>query len=197
MSLILRGDLNRKLTIEEMDGNFTYLDNKVGGGSTIKVQLSASEVIGACYRGTASVPEIITPYMLLSSPGVDKIYNIDSAWVRVVNATQSFADSPEKSFILLYSSVDGLVGDMDVAEYFPVYSIGGRLSLGTTQSLVDSFIDGTIAFLDRKTPIGILPDTPLWITFININFDPGAGKDLGNGELQLVINYSIIDFQTF
>ena len=82
---------------------------------------------------------------------------------------------------------------MDVAEYLPVYSIGGRISLGTTQSLVDTFIDGF--FIDTKTPIGILPDTPLWVTFVNINFDPGA--ELGNGELQLVINYSIIDFQTF
>lgn len=195
MALTLRGDINRKLTIEEMDSNFTYLDNKQGG-SAIKVQLSSSDVIGACYRGTASVPEIITPYMLLDSPGEGKIYNIDSAWVRVVNATQSFADSPEKTFILLYSSVDGLVGDMDIADSFPVYSIGGRLSLGTTQSLVDGFIDGF--FLDRKTPIGILPDTPLWISFININFDtsPGA-KELGNGELQLIINYSIVDFLYF
>jgi len=28
MSIILRNQIGRKLTIEEMDGNFTYLDNQ-------------------------------------------------------------------------------------------------------------------------------------------------------------------------
>ena len=32
-SLTLRENLGRKLTIQEMDGNFQYLDNKSGGGS--------------------------------------------------------------------------------------------------------------------------------------------------------------------
>ena len=33
MPLILRTDLNRKLTTSEMDGNFTYLESISGGGS--------------------------------------------------------------------------------------------------------------------------------------------------------------------
>ena len=53
MSLILRQDLDRKLTIPEMDGNFTYLDNKSSiivddGSSTIIIQaglLSISDII--------------------------------------------------------------------------------------------------------------------------------------------------------
>jgi hypothetical protein len=37
MSLVLRGDLGRKLSIEEMDGNFTYLDNKTAAGGGYQV----------------------------------------------------------------------------------------------------------------------------------------------------------------
>ena len=40
-SLVLRENIGRKLTIQEMDGNFLYLDNKQSGGS---VSINPNEI---------------------------------------------------------------------------------------------------------------------------------------------------------
>jgi len=45
MSLILREGLGRKLTTEELDNNFTYLDNKPSGGSSGGYQVLGSLVV--------------------------------------------------------------------------------------------------------------------------------------------------------
>lgn len=34
MSLVLRSNINRRLTVQEMDGNFTYLENLAQTGGT-------------------------------------------------------------------------------------------------------------------------------------------------------------------
>jgi hypothetical protein len=43
MGLVLREDIGRRLAIEEMDGNFTYLQSIAGGGSTITI--SATQAV--------------------------------------------------------------------------------------------------------------------------------------------------------
>jgi len=45
MALILRSDIGRKLTTSELDGNFTYLDNKPSGGSSGGYQVLGSLLV--------------------------------------------------------------------------------------------------------------------------------------------------------
>jgi len=45
MGLILRGDKESKLTIEEMDGNLTYLDNKSGGSGYTGVLIQPYHIL--------------------------------------------------------------------------------------------------------------------------------------------------------
>jgi hypothetical protein len=50
MSLVLRGNINRRLTIQEMDGNFTYLENlaQLGSGGGV-IETTYSELVSLIF----------------------------------------------------------------------------------------------------------------------------------------------------
>lgn len=62
MSLVLRSNINRRLTVQEMDGNFTYLENlaqtgELTGGEPSGRKRAVYKVIGQSYLGFAVVQE--------------------------------------------------------------------------------------------------------------------------------------------
>jgi hypothetical protein len=57
MSLILRSDLNRKITAEELDSNFTYLESISGGGTSSVGPTGPQGPTGPSGGGTSSLPD--------------------------------------------------------------------------------------------------------------------------------------------
>ena len=123
MALILRETKGSKLTSAELDGNFTYLDNKGGGGSgltQLKVSLTKEEVFS-------------TGTLLLEAPGVNKFIDVVTAYVIPRNVTNLKDDltgqSPSQHRISSYilTELNGADLSLLYAEDMSFYLESGNL----------------------------------------------------------------------
>jgi len=82
-SLTLRSDLNRKLTIEEMDNNFLYLDNKSGGttaSATLPIITGLGNGITASYNQGSN-------FLGLGVTGAGQVFDTGSGGFNVIAST--------------------------------------------------------------------------------------------------------------
>lgn len=103
MSLVLRSEKGSKLTIEEVDNNFIYLDNKQGGGLSKEIfTVTQSSVQGFLFNP------------IIESPGPGKMIDVISAYIIPNNITNpktsyEFSDprlSNQNSYLIISNGVD-------------------------------------------------------------------------------------------
>jgi len=124
MSLILRKDLDRKLTIEELDNNQIYLNNKSGIVATFS--LPYEEILMT--NDYSGVNPSSTPIVLIESPGPGKFINVIYAYQYIKNEIVRFTKGENTySYLSVHDSrVDqskrtSLTGAMTSEEVFTNY----------------------------------------------------------------------------
>lgn len=164
MPLITRTDKGSRLTIQEMDGNLTYLENlaSTGGFESIEINLSSSQILNL----------FTSPVELLPAPGAGKYY----VWKGFVEYTHVST---------AYKLPSGYLKISNSAPYSKRgTAIDGNL-IKETYSQITTF--------NSETTIGdVVSSNPLnnGVSILSSNENP----TLGNGTIKIKLDYKVISF---